>query len=214
MLSAVRGCGWCKLIHDLDPTPVGITWFWLVLKYANESTFTFSGYHTSWPHMTFDIHLWPLTLWTCKSFHIISIMYHDSPIALCTSRSRSRTGKQNKPNLVPTGLFKIQLFKWGEFYILGTSYNLTSDDLRPWYRVSQKCRTCLRPYISKIIARYVNFKTSLERKKTLGKLFWYQIQLNLQHLCTLRWPYCLTIIGCNFVLNDLLHQTLISHNGP
>ena len=31
---------------------------------------------------------------------------------------------------------------------------------------------------------------------------------------TFRWPYCLTIIGCNFVSNDLLHQTLISYNGP
>ena len=32
---------------------------------------------------------------------------------------------------------------------------------------------------------------------------------------TLRWLYCLTIIiGCNFVSNDLLHQTLISHNEP
>ena len=30
----------------------------------------------------------------------------------------------------------------------------------------------------------------------------------------LRWPYCLSIIGCNFVSNDLLHQTLISYNGP
>ena len=30
----------------------------------------------------------------------------------------------------------------------------------------------------------------------------------------LRWLYCLTIIGCNFVLNDLLHQTLISCNRP
>ena len=30
----------------------------------------------------------------------------------------------------------------------------------------------------------------------------------------LRWPYCLTITGCNFVSNDLLHQTLISYNGP
>ena len=30
----------------------------------------------------------------------------------------------------------------------------------------------------------------------------------------LRWLYCLTIIGCNFVLNDLLHQTLISYSGP
>ena len=26
--------------------------------------------------------------------------------------------------------------------------------------------------------------------------------------------HCLTIIGCNFVLNDLLHQTLISYNVP
>ena len=29
-----------------------------------------------------------------------------------------------------------------------------------------------------------------------------------------RWLYCLTIMGCNFVFNDLLHQTLISNNGP
>ena len=33
-------------------------------------------------------------------------------------------------------------------------------------------------------------------------------------LSALRWLYCLTIIGYNFVLNDLLHQTLISYNGP
>ena len=32
--------------------------------------------------------------------------------------------------------------------------------------------------------------------------------------CPLRWPYCLTIIGFNFVSNDLLHQTLVSYNGP
>ena len=30
----------------------------------------------------------------------------------------------------------------------------------------------------------------------------------------LRWLYCLTICGCNFVFNDLLQQTLISKNGP
>ena len=30
----------------------------------------------------------------------------------------------------------------------------------------------------------------------------------------LRWLYCLAIIGCNFVFNDLLHHTLISNNGP
>ena len=33
-------------------------------------------------------------------------------------------------------------------------------------------------------------------------------------VCRLRLPYCLTIIGCNFVSDDLLNKTLISYNGP
>ena len=36
----------------------------------------------------------------------------------------------NKPSLVQIGL---QLFKWGHFHIVSLSYNLTSDDLWPWY---------------------------------------------------------------------------------
>ena len=36
----------------------------------------------------------------------------------------------NKPSLVQIGL---QLFKWGHFHIFSLSYNLTSDDLWPWY---------------------------------------------------------------------------------
>ena len=36
----------------------------------------------------------------------------------------------NKPSLVPIGL---QFFKWGHFHIFSLSYNLTSDDLWPWY---------------------------------------------------------------------------------
>ena len=36
----------------------------------------------------------------------------------------------NKPILVPIAL---QLFKCGHFYIFSLSYNLTSDDLWPWY---------------------------------------------------------------------------------
>ena len=36
------------------------------------------------------------------------------------------------PSLVPIGL---QLFKWGEFYILSPSFNLTSDNLWPWYMI-------------------------------------------------------------------------------
>ena len=36
----------------------------------------------------------------------------------------------NKPSLIPIGL---QLFNWGHFHIFSLSYNLTSDDLWPWY---------------------------------------------------------------------------------
>ena len=36
----------------------------------------------------------------------------------------------NKPSLVP---IKLQLFQWGHFHIFNLSYNLTSDDLWPWY---------------------------------------------------------------------------------
>ena len=42
-----------------------------------------------------------------------------------------------------------------------------------------------------------------------------QLEVHPRLKCVnLRWAYCLTIIGCNFVSNDLLHQTLISYNGP
>ena len=36
----------------------------------------------------------------------------------------------NKPSLVQIGL---QLFKWGHFHIFSLSYNLTSNDILPWY---------------------------------------------------------------------------------
>ena len=45
----------------------------IVLKYANKSKFTFSSYLTSWPQMTFDLDLWPLTAWPYESSHIIPI---------------------------------------------------------------------------------------------------------------------------------------------
>ena len=63
-----------------------------------------SVYLTTWPQMTFDLGIWPLTAWTYEGSH--------------------------KPSLVPTGL---QLFKWGYFHIFSLSYSLTSDDLWPWY---------------------------------------------------------------------------------
>ena len=56
--------------------------------------------------MTFDLGIWHLTAWTHEGSHI------------------------NRPSLVHIGR---QLFKWGHFHIFSLSYNLTSDDLWPWY---------------------------------------------------------------------------------
>ena len=65
----------------------------------------FQGYLTSWPQITFDLDLWPLTAWTYEGFHIISI----------------------------NQVWFFQLFKWGHFHLFSLSYNLTSGDLWPWY---------------------------------------------------------------------------------
>ena len=77
------------------------------LKLFKWDHFHISAYFTTWPLMTFDLGIWPLTTWTYEgSYHI------------------------NKPSLVP---IRRQLFKWGHFQIFSLSYNLTSDDLWPWY---------------------------------------------------------------------------------
>ena len=118
--------------------------------------FTFSGYLTSWPQMTFDFDLRPLTASTYEGFHIISINqvwfksdFNFSNEAIFTL-SYNLTSDDfwpwymtfdcmniwrftyffNKPSLVQIGL---QLFKWGHFHIFSLSYNLISDNLWPWY---------------------------------------------------------------------------------
>ena len=49
----------------------------------------------------------------------------------------------NKPSLVQIGL---QLFKWGHFHIFSLSYNLTSDDLWPWYMTFDCMNICQFTY--------------------------------------------------------------------
>ena len=85
-------------------------WFQSDFNFSNEVNFTFWIHRTTWPLMTFDLGIWPLTVWTFKRSHIVYCI--------------------NKPSLVPSG---FQLFKWGHFHIFSLSYNLTSDDLWPWY---------------------------------------------------------------------------------
>ena len=106
--------------------------------------------------MTFDLGTWPLTVWTYEGSHIISInqLWFKSNFSFSNEAiftlSYNLTSDDlwpwyitfdcvnicrftyfiNKPSLVQIGL---QLFKWGHFHIFSLSYNLTSDDLWPWY---------------------------------------------------------------------------------
>ena len=120
---AVVVCGWYKLTPDLDPTPVGVIWFFLLLKYANEPNFTFSGYLTSSLHMTFDLYFWPLTSWTYEGSHMLSkIKFGANRISTCQMRW-------------------IYIFM-----ILSQSYNLNSDDLWPWYKTFDHMIIQMVPY--------------------------------------------------------------------
>ena len=49
----------------------------------------------------------------------------------------------NKPSLVP---IRLEFFKWGEFYPFSPSYNLTSDDLWPWYMIFDHMNIWKLPY--------------------------------------------------------------------
>ena len=48
-------------------------WFKSDFNFSNEAIFTFSAYLTTWPQMTFDCGIWPLTAWTYEGSNIISI---------------------------------------------------------------------------------------------------------------------------------------------
>ena len=83
----------------------------------------------------------------------------------------------NKPSLVP---IRLQLFKWGEFYILSPSYNLTSDDLWPWYMTFDRMNIQSVPYC-------INKPSLVPIRLTFQKR-----SLSQFHLTTwpdLRWPW-------------------------
>ena len=147
---------------QIDTWPWSHAWWThishMVLKYANESYFTFSGYLTNWPHMTFDFYLWPLTSWLCEGSYVMSINhvwfqsdFNFSNEVNFTFWAHLTTWPDglwtwymtfdhkniqrvpyciNTPSLVPIGL---KLFKRGHFYNFSLSYNLTSDELWYWY---------------------------------------------------------------------------------
>ena len=85
-------------------------WFKLDFSFSNDAIFTFSANLTTWSQMTFDLGIWPLTTWTYKGSHIIPI---------------------NQVNQVWfQSDFNFSMRPLSHFSL---SYNLTSDDLWPWY---------------------------------------------------------------------------------
>ena len=72
MSPAVAVCGWCKLTSDLDPLAYLGNSNWSSSMQISQN-FKCSGYTSSWPKMTFDLALRPLTAWTYEGSHIVSI---------------------------------------------------------------------------------------------------------------------------------------------
>ena len=77
---------WPQMTFDLGIWPltawtyegspiISINQVWIKsdINFSNEAIFTFSAYLTTWPQMTFDLGIWPLTAWTYEGSHIISI---------------------------------------------------------------------------------------------------------------------------------------------
>ena len=146
VLSAIAVCEWCRLISDLNHTPVGVIWFQMDVKFANDSNFTFSGYLTIWPQMTFDLVMWPLISWSYESFHVIS----KNQVWFKSDFSFS-----NKTNFTFSALVYLQLgLRWlltsSTYYFFKTSNNYKGS-----MRITTICLLCFSHLVSlQIISAY------------------------------------------------------------
>ena len=61
---------WFKGFHIISINQV---WFKSDFNFSNEAIFTFSAYLTTWPQMTFDLDIWPLTSSTNEGSHVASM---------------------------------------------------------------------------------------------------------------------------------------------
>ena len=93
----------------------------------------------------------------------------------------------NKPSLVP---IRLQLFKWGHFHIFSLSYNLTSDDLWPWYMTFDHMNIWQSPYHRPY--QYTKFgsnQTSTFQMKLLSHFQPFQMRLTFTFSAYLAtWP--------------------------
>ena len=77
---------WPQMTFDLGTWPliawtyegshiisINQVWFKSDFNFSNEAIFTFSVYLTTWPQMTFDLDIWPLTSSTNEGSHVASM---------------------------------------------------------------------------------------------------------------------------------------------
>ena len=53
--------------------PISIDQVWFNVNFSNGAIFTFLVYLTTWPQMTFDLDMWPLTSSTNEGSHVASM---------------------------------------------------------------------------------------------------------------------------------------------
>ena len=127
--------------------------------------------------MTFDLDLWHTTAWRYEGSH----------------------NYINKPSLVQ---IQLQLFRWGHFHIFSLSYNLTSDDLWPWFMIFDHMNIWRFPYyINKLSLVPTGFPTFQMRPLSH---FQPILQVDLRWLLTLvydLWPHQ------KWSANYILHST-------
>ena len=61
-----------RFLHYMKNALIYQVWFQLDFKFSKVN-FTFLAILTTWPLMTFNLGIWPLTTWTYKGSHIVSI---------------------------------------------------------------------------------------------------------------------------------------------
>ena len=160
MLPAVAVCGWCKLTSDLDPHNCLGNSDW-------SSSMQISPILHFQVILQVDLDdLWP---W-CMSFDHMNIKRFPYYI--------------NKPNLVQIW---FQLFKWGHFHIFSLSYNLTSDDLWPWYMTFN----CMNIWTAHIISiNQVWFKSDFNfSNEAIFHIFSLSYNLTSDDLDYELWPH-------------------------
>ena len=123
------------------------------------------------------------------------------------------------PSLVQIGL---QLFKWGHFHIFSLSYNLTSDELWPWYMTFDHMNIWRFPYYINSLNEVwfqsdVNFSNKAIFTFLAFLTTWPQITFDLGMIfdCMNIWrfPYYINIVTQHEQMRRMLANSVLRYEG-